>query len=166
MTGPPLVPLPVSDAYDRGESLQQVQQGQRQSWGHCADFCIQADSAQTSGLTVAKHGGPLCRSGSLAHIDALDLTGQRATLWPSVVQPYMHGTYEPGSRLPLPDPLIELSLIANGVAPDEGDAEARSFYVSAGDALRLASALVRAAEVVDGLDRNFNGARAAREDRA
>lgn len=153
MSAERLVPLPLADGYEDPAVP---------FWGHCQAFCNDPDSRRTDGLTVEEHGGPLCRSGMIAYIEARDRRAQRATLAAAVVAPYLHGRYAPGSRPSLLQPLVELSLAADGVAPDEGDTE-RSFYISVGDALRLAASLVRAAEVADGLDRNFNAAKAARQ---
>lgn len=169
-----LVPRPLSDDYTsrtfnrvmRDEPAPDEPEETIELWGHCADFCESSDSERTNGLAVGEHG-LWCRSLSTASVDGKDEHGERAYVAAQAAEPYHHGTYRREDVYGnIGGATVHLVLAGEGIAPDSDEHEgndARYLVLSVGDAYRLAAGLVKAAEVADRRDRDFNGAKRRRE---
>jgi hypothetical protein len=158
-----LVATPIDSSYDRDQVLREPAAGDSyQLWGRCHRLCLdRADNLPDGGQTIEDHG-QWCQGPAYLYTEGLDYDGEHCELWGRAVWPYVHGRYARTATGRVGHPLnrqgrLEIRLIAPGVEPDHappsGDEDdEKRLYFSAGEARRLAAALSKIADQLDGLD--------------
>lgn len=124
--------------------------------GHCTTFCAH-DLPRSS--SVDEHG-PWCSSLHGAALEGRDATGADFSIFANLVSLYTHGVYR-RSQLTADkhlwhEPLVRLGLISKNITPDQDDDEAANFFLTVGDARRLAAGLTYLADAADHLLGDLN----------
>lgn len=125
-------------------------------YGYCARWCVQLEDNRKGGMSVDEHG-PHCEALSLLFVNGADAEGGSRDLYGCLVKAYQHGQYRREDyrngygRAPI-DPFDGpiISLVMTEWRRGQDDVE-QAIYLHAGEARRAAAALVRLADLADGL---------------